>query len=548
MIAAFRPFFALAMRSPTRQYAFRRAVVAHVLFVASVAWPVHLHGPASAALLGQALLVAGIVEGAVLIGWRLTQLPKSQALEYLLVSHLSAARLSWAEALVGMARLACVTLAGLPVLLLLAFVPGPDSVNRGAALDAVDFWPLLVMPATWGALTGLALTVWAFEPPRVRRWAERILLVLVAGYLTVGLLAGENLRYWLSGLPESVGQLLLAAFRAFHVYNGFAVMQDWFAAAHGLNGATWVPWERTGGVEIGALLAVALLQLRAAGRLKGHFHDLHYTPVGDLPRRCRRAVGERPLAWWAVRRVSRYSGRVNLWLASGCGMLYACYTVAGAYWPPWLGRQAFVIFDQLGGIPGLATALVLLAAVPAAFQYGLWDSSAHDRCRRLELLLLTELGARDYWEAAAAAAWRRGRGYLAVACLLWLAAVVAGQTALIHVTAALAASVILWALYFAVGFRAFSRGLPATGLGLLLTIGLPLLAYFLGRAGGPLWAAVLPPGSVYAAAVGRTSLAWLPGALAAGVATLLLARAALARCDAELRRWYAGHHGGQVLD
>src|ERR1700736_5651804 len=130
MISAFRPFFTLAMRSPPRQHAFRRAVVAHLLLLAAVAGPVYVHGRASSALLGQALLGAGIVEGAVLIGWRLTQLPKSQALEYLLVSPLSASRLFWAEALVGVARLVCVTLAGLPVLMLLAFVPGPDGLNR----------------------------------------------------------------------------------------------------------------------------------------------------------------------------------------------------------------------------------------------------------------------------------------------------------------------------------------------------------------------------------------------------------------------------------
>src|SRR5947209_6645970 len=198
MIAAFRPFFVLAMRSPPRQHAFRRAVVAHLLFLAVAAWPVYAHGGGSATLLGEALLVAGIVEGAVLIGWRLTQLPKTQALEFLLVSPLSAAHLFWAEALVGVARLVCVTLAGLPLLVLLALVPGPDAVNRGAALDVVDLCPLLVMPATWGVLTGLGLAVWAFEPRAVRRWAERVVLALVAVYLGVGLLAGENLRQWLA--------------------------------------------------------------------------------------------------------------------------------------------------------------------------------------------------------------------------------------------------------------------------------------------------------------------------------------------------------------
>ena len=61
----------------------------------------------------------------------------------------------------------------------------------------------------------------------------------------------------------------------------------------------------------------------------------------------------------------------------------------------------------------------MLAAVPAAFQYGLWDSTDQDRCRRLELLLLTDLSGDDYCHAALAAAWRRGRGYFVVAVVLW---------------------------------------------------------------------------------------------------------------------------------
>src|SRR5262249_60037960 len=91
----------------------------------------------------------------------------------------------------------------------------------------------------------------------------------------------------------------------------------------------------------------------------------------------------------------------------------ASYVGAGEAWPAWLSRQVFGIVDQWGGVPAVATGLVLLAAVPAAFQYGLWDASAADRCRRLELLLLTDLDGRDYWLAAAAAAWRRRRGYFA---------------------------------------------------------------------------------------------------------------------------------------
>jgi hypothetical protein len=185
---------------------------------------------------------------------------------------------------------------------------------------------------------------------------------------------------------------------------------------------------------------------------------------------------------------------------------------------------------------------------PAAFQYGLWDSSAQDRCRRLELLLLTQLDARDYWEAAAAAAWRRGRGYFAVAVLLWGAALAAGRIGPGQMLVALAAGVILWGLYFALGFRAFARGLQANSLGLLLTLGLPLLACGLGQAGWPLLAALVPPGSVYYTGTTLPALAWLPGPVLAAGAALGTARLGRGRCEKELRRWYDLHHGRKVLD
>jgi hypothetical protein len=213
-----------------------------------------------------------------------------------------------------------------------------------------------------------------------------------------------------------------------------------------------------------------------------------------------------------------------------------------------MGRRVFDYFEQVGGVAGLTTALVVLAAVPAAFQYGLWDSNAQDRCRRLELLLLTGLEARDYWQAAAAAAWRRGRGYFAVAGLLWVAAAVSGKIDVAPALAALAAGVVLWGLYFTLGFRAFSRGMQANGLGMGLTLGLPLLAYACHWAGWPVLASLVPPGSVYGPAAGAGPWQWLLGPLAAGLAALVLARWALARCDGDLRRWYDRHSGRKVLD
>jgi hypothetical protein len=188
----------------------------------------------------------------------------------------------------------------------------------------------------------------------------------------------------------------------------------------------------------------------------------------------------------------------------------------------------------------------VLAAVPAAFQYGLWDSNAQDRCRRLELLLLTSLGPRDYWDAAAAAAWHRGRGYFAVALVLWGAAAVAGRLSAAQAVVSAAAGVLLWGLYFALGFRAFARGARANGLGLLLTVGLPLAAYALARAGVPALGDLLPPGSVYRAASGGLSAAGLAGSvLAAGLGVAAAGRS-LRDGDAELRRWYDRHCGSKV--
>src|SRR5215831_11928381 len=98
--------FRLAMLSPGRQLALRRALVAHALLLLGAAKAVDAWGGLGLVMLGQFLLVGGIVEGAILVGWRLTQMPKSQALEFLLVSPLRPRRVLLAEALVGLTQLA----------------------------------------------------------------------------------------------------------------------------------------------------------------------------------------------------------------------------------------------------------------------------------------------------------------------------------------------------------------------------------------------------------------------------------------------------------
>jgi hypothetical protein len=535
ILAVFYAFFALAAQSPTRQKTFRRVVVVHLLVLSALVFGLFAQAvappAASRTLLGQILLVAGIVEGALLIGWRLTQMPKSQALEFLLVSPLRPHWLVVAEVLVGLAQLALVTMSGLPVFMLL------EVEGYLAPLDPVV---LLVLPLTWGAFTGVGLMLWAYEPLAIRRWGERITMLFILMYLLIGVLAGENLRQWLGFLPEQVSTFFLRSFAYFHTHNPFGVM------SHFLENDYRVAWQRAAGLEAATLAIVVLLLWRAARRLQGHFHELHYLPARNVANQKRPRIADSPLSWWAVKRVSRYSGRINLWLAGGFGILYALYTVAGSYWPPWLGKQVFQMCDWAGGIAVLTTGLVLLAAVPASFQYGLWDSNAQDRCRRLELLLLTDLQPRDYWNAAAAAAWKRGRGYFAVALLLWLAAAIASQAQVGQLIVAIGVAVLLWGFYFTLGFRAFSRGTEANGLGMGLTVGLPLLAYAFYRLGCPFLGSLLPPGEVYSAGSSGPSVAWLGGPLAVGGAALLTARRSLLQCDAELRRWYDRHHGSRV--
>jgi hypothetical protein len=530
------PFLVQAAVSPTRQRALRWTVTAHLLVTAVMSWLVlrapGTNGPLIA--LGEGLLIAGIVEGAILIGWRLTQLPKSQALEFLLVSPLHPSRLLWAEALVGLGRFALVTLSGLPILAVLVVT---------TRLDPLDLLPLLIMPFTWGAICGLGLTWWAYEPLLVRRIAEKITMGGIAFYILFGVLIGENLPMFVAQLPPTAGKLIVDSRDGFHIYNPFALMQTW------MESPSLIQWTRMCWVEWWTLVAFACFLVRAGTRLKGHFRERHYSPILDPTERDRGSIGSRPLSWWAVRRVMEYSGRINLWLAAAVGVLFALYTVAGDYWPPYLGRQAFeLIKSAAGGIPGLTAGLVVLSAVPAAFQYGLWDSSVQDRCRRLELLLLTELDAFDYWEAAAAAAWRRGRGYFMVAVLLWVAALAAGQTEVGPMLAALAAGVVLWSLYFAVGFWAFSRGLQANGLGALLTIGLPLAAFGLAKGGYVELVPLLPPGCVYGAMTEAASWPWLIGLGATTAAALFIARRSLAACDGNLRAWYDLNHGRKSMD
>jgi len=187
--------------------------------------------------------------------------------------------------------------------------------------------------------------------------------------------------------------------------------------------------------------------------------------------------------------------------------------------------------------------MCVLAAVPAAFQYGLWDSTILNRCKRLELLLLSELSGYDYWRASLAAAWRRGYDYLIFAGMLWVSLAVSGRVAWVDAVAAAFGGLLLWAFSFAVGFRAFSTGRQSSGLASLLTLGLPLLLVALVRAGWEPFAAFIPTAGCYLPLSTGVTESWAAGVAVTLAATVWLTDRGLSHCDSELRGWYDANEG-----
>src|SRR5205823_1711623 len=106
-----------------------------------------------------------------------------------------------------------------------------------------------------------------------RRWGERGMLALVIVYLGVGLLAGEHLRQWLGWVSPHLQRWCIQGFTAFDLYNPFAVLYAW------LTEEPTEVWQQTVVLELAALGIVLLLLVRAATRVKAHFHERHYQPA-----------------------------------------------------------------------------------------------------------------------------------------------------------------------------------------------------------------------------------------------------------------------------
>jgi hypothetical protein len=530
------PFFAAAMRAPARQRSFRYIVVVHFAFLAVMAVGIsRATKQQSLEIIGNLTLILGIVEGAAIIGWRLTQLPKSQALEFLLTSPVQPERVFIAEAGVGVARYALVWLAGLPILLGLSFL---------GRVESVDILALAGVPFIYGVFAGFGITAWVYEPVSVRRIGEILGLLGVLVYLVVGVLAGENLLRWLIALPAGLRDVAYLSIIFLTNYNPFGVIRYWFNRNDPYY-VPWIAWERMQYTLMIAVVLIGVSFVRAMSRLKGHFHDRHYKPIDSRRKSQLDRIGDRPLSWWAVRRVMEYSGRVNLWLAIGFSLLYAAFITAGDQWPPWMGKAVFQLFDKWGGAPAVATALCVLAAVPAVFQYGLWDPTVQDRCRRLELLLLTDLSARDYWHASSSASWKRGRGYFLGAAVLWAALGASGTCDWLQVLAAGVGAAVLWSFSFTIGFRAFATGTGGGGVASVMTLGLPTLLIGLIRWNLTVPAAFVPTGLCYLPVAPQTGItvSWLAAMVVYSTATILITRWGQSRCEADLRAWLDANQG-----
>lgn len=523
-------FFRLAAQSRSRQKLWRQLVALHLATLAVGLWAGFWRPDVSSSTrwiesLGHASILLWIVEGSLLVGWRLTQWPKSQSIELVLVTSRSPVAAMLGEQVVGLSLLALVSLSALPIYIM---------AWQAGWLDGAVPVLFPAMGWLWGSLAGFGLVSWAYEPRATRRFGERLAIGAILIYLSVGALMGERTFHFLSLVPWGLGEPFRDLFWAFHWNNPFALIHR--LARGGADHEYWRSWVVVHGL---ALLLLALVIARAAFRLKPHAMERHERKPREARQRLDRQFETSPLTWWAVRRVREYSGQINVYLALGTAVLQGSHLLLGPLWPSWLGSDIFLVFDRLGGVPGLVTGMVLLGFVPAAYQFGLWDANDQDRRRRLELLLLTDLNQRDYLRASWFAAWDRGRGYLAAAGILAAAAWWSGTFGTARLACLVLAVVALGAFSFSLGFTYLARRTGAQ-VGFVLSVVLPALVWGIGQ-WSPGVAAFLPAGAVYYALARGPS--WEP--MLAIVFTSFIAAAVLwrsrQRFDADLRAWYDGH-------
>jgi len=501
-------------------------------------------------------LLAGLLVGGFLTGWRVAQFPKSRAAEVQLLAPVSDWVHVGGELAAGMIRTAIVLMAITPMVVGLVALgwlrPGEATV-------------LVALPIIGGWLAGLLLAVIAYEPVWVRRLLERGFLVFVLVYLVSLGLFGQwfvprLLVWWDVQTSQPAAPLAITA-GWFSYLNPFRLL-----SAAG---------DHSGNVSLTRLAAVAALLLAISGlclyrlvrRLRPHYDEFHFAARSKRGGRSKR-LGNWPLSWWTAHRVGQFKGRVNLYLAWATIGLYGGWLIAGENWPAWLATGQLRVFAQLGGQALLATAALQLAVVGLAFLNGLWDSNTAQRVGRLELLLVTQLEARDYLRASIVAAWTRGRGYVLGVLAMWVTSAVAAKLTWSACLGLVWLAGAYLVLSMGVAFRNFAR-LPndrAVGLwGLGWSVGMPVLTVALFQFDLPRLAAVTPLGAVFLASMPpqdyvRLTL-WSPTilwtmALLASIAWtaigLGLITSALRDFDAEIRDWFetqlAGPSGRPAAD
>ncbi len=524
------PFFVLAGRSPTRQYLWRWMICLHFFVLISAAFV-----PTSfrrGELIGHALLLVSIVEAAILIGWRLAQWPKHQAIELLLTSPLSGPACIAAELLIGTVQMLFLTVASLPIFMLLKFTT-PIRTRSDQQLLVETINPLIIpFSMMWGLTLGMGIVWWAYERREVRRVLEKISMAGVLTFIIGGAMIGKQSIALLNRMPDLPAKIIQTVLGLTYDLNPFVVIQHIhfpyaeLAPKHAV---------MSGLVSLGML---AFFCLRILFRLKPHYIDYHYGPGRGKLQGKRGTIGDWPLTWHAVRRVSRYSGLANVYLAGGFSLLFSGMLIVGpANWPTWAGRDVLLMFEQIFGVTGIMTGLVLLAAVPAAYQFGLWDPSPTERLKKLELLLLTDLQPRDFLAASWSASAHRGGWYLSFALILLAAGNWAGRFTPMQATLILMAMIGLIGLYFAIGFYFLART-TSTLVGMTLCVVFPALTYFdMTRSGGSL-GQFLPTGTLTGAIQNPTWLLAGIVILQASVAIGLLIHATR-QLDTQLRQWYS---------
>lgn len=488
-------------------------------------------------------LLLAIVVGGFLTGWRVAQFPKSRAIEFHLVTPVSDWEHVGGELAAGMLRTLVVIVGGLPFV---AAVLGAGWINAGEAAS------LVAVPLVGGWLSGLILATVAYEPPWVRRLLERAVLAGVMVYLLLVGLLGHwfvpwLIRWWAwhASRPTSVIRRLgttLSDVNPFHLLGDIS--------------------HTPGSVAPGRMVAVLGLLLTAAGlcylrlvvRLRTHYEEEQFGLRGRQAGRGK-PLGTRPLCWWTARRVSRFKGNVNLYLAWATIGLYGGWMLAGDRWPAWIAFGQLRMIQRLGGAALLAAAALQMAVVGVAFLGGLWDSDSTRRVRRLELLLVAPLEPWAFFEASAVAAWTRGRGYVLGALAMALAATLAGKISwpTCSLLVGLGATY-LW-LSLSVAFRNFARlrNDRVVGLwGLAWSVGWPVATIGLFQLGLGRVAAFTPLGAVYLVMLPPAEQLALTGfstnmllgcvtAASAGWVTfsVLLIHRALVTFDVEIHGWFA---------